>query len=104
MDYKPSEEALEIIRTAYQDMEGVLAGRKNYVLRHDFLASRIDELVKDAETKVLSKVLVQGATGRKRIGVSRQFVVSLLADKQQERKYIWESRPLTPPNHITSNR
>lgn len=41
---EPSYEALRIIDTAYQDMQGVLAKRKGYILRHDLLASEIDRI------------------------------------------------------------
>ena len=42
--------------------------------------------------KALSHVLSHGATGRKHIGLNRSYVVSYLAEKQQDRKDLWELR------------
>lgn len=64
----------------------------------DFCATcvAIKDLLREAETKggikALAHVLVHGATGRKHIGLSRPFVVSYLAEKQQDQKDLWELR------------
>lgn len=49
---QPSPEALHIIETAYQDMQGAMTGRKGYKLRHELLARHVDKLVAQAETRV----------------------------------------------------
>lgn len=59
----------------------------------DFYRNKILEAEMRGEIKSLSHVLVHGATGRKHIGLSRSYVVSYLAEKQQDQNDLWEARP-----------
>lgn len=54
-----SPEAMHIIQTAYQDMEGVMLHKKGYKLRHQLLAKAIDDLIKAEQNKLLDRVLEQ---------------------------------------------
>lgn len=55
---EPSPEALHIIETAYQDMQGVLSGKKGYKLRHNLLALKIDEMVAQAEKEARKETVL----------------------------------------------
>lgn len=105
--------------TAHSDSELMDIARKHWHTGHggvdvpcfSFDSKRLDMFLKDvtkwadrrAEKRVveaqnqgqinaLSHVLVYGATGRKHIGLSRSYVVFYLAEKQRERRGLWNRR------------
>lgn len=80
---------------------------KTEILKHYISRDEAEHLIAVARvqgaSQALSHVLVYGATGRKHIGLSRSYVVSYLAEKQQERKDLWESRGSDMRQALTTN-
>lgn len=86
--------AEEMNRVAYRTKQmQELAKTQSHKLYTD---EEVEQLIQrkqlEAEIKLLSHVLVYGATGKKQIGLNRQFVVSELATLQTKRAELEASK------------